>query len=233
MSTSRVGVLLIASLLVFLFVSAFPNQKSFAGPKPDGRRMIVINSTLKKEQVLPNGLLVRYFMSDAEWSGKGAKLSDWYVMKTAPTPAGYKLWSESFAVQGDRMCMGVGDQINVKQLDHDWDIAEVVQWQDRKHTVNPCGWAEAAMIQRDDKAVSWAFSMQGHSEDHDCSPFIDTVLGGVGVECDSTGKSAMTLGIITVNYAPPTYTGKIKRDYNCDKTQAAPDPTVDCYFGVK
>jgi hypothetical protein len=230
MSTSRAGVLLIASLLVFPFVSVSSKGKSSVGPKFDGRKNIGINSILKKEQTLPNGLLVRYFMSDAEWSGKGAKLSDWYVMKTAPTPAGYKLWSQSFELRGDRSCMGVGDQINVKQLDHDWDIAEVIAWPDRKHTVNPCGWAEAAMDERDDKGVMWAFSTQGHSEARDCSPFIDTIFGGVGVKCDSEGKSAMSLGIITVNYAPPTYTGKIKRDYNCDKTKIVVDPTRNCYW---
>lgn len=224
MSTSRLGMLVSVLALLLVVVSVL----STAAPAKDSRRMIAAKTILKKEQTLPNGLLVRTFWSDAEWSGKGKAFSDWYVMKTTPTPTGYKLWSVSFALQGDRTCMGVGDLTSIKQLDHDWDIAEVTPWQDLHIKTNRCGWAEAALIERDDKAVSWAFSMQGHDEDYKCVP---TVTDGIGLSCSGSDRSAQSLGVITVSYAPPTYTGKIKRVYNCDPNKF--DPTVDCYWEHK
>lgn len=228
MSTSRLRILVSVLALLLVVVSVLSNRKSFAAPANDSRRRIGVNTVLQKEQLLPNGLLTRTFRSEAEWSGKGGHFSDWYVMKTAPTPAGYKLWSQSFSLEGDRMCMGVGDLISVKQLDHDWDVAEVTPWQDQHIKENRCGWAEASLFKRDDEAVMWAFSMQGHNEGYNCVP---TITEGIGVKCDRSDRSSQSLGIVTVNYAPPTYTGKIKRDYNCDPTKI--DLTVDCYFGEK
>lgn len=66
MSASRVGILLSVSILLLLSLTSHP--MTFAAPAKDMRRLIRINSILKKEETLQNGLLVRYFMSDAEWS---------------------------------------------------------------------------------------------------------------------------------------------------------------------
>jgi hypothetical protein len=78
------------------------------------------------------------------WSGQGVKFNDgFYFIAAPPTPNGYRLVSQSFALDGDRRCFG-GDQVK----------ATTVTPQTPNVLINYVGQAECKLEHRGEDGVT-------------------------------------------------------------------------------
>ena len=140
--------------------------------------------------------LIRIYRSAEHWSGHGDKKSDWYTMSTPPAPTGYRLWSQSFQLVGDRNCAG-GDLIII---DPSIFGSGTTSWAQNPGVIK-APWSECALKTRSDETVVWMFRMQGHSETAPLSiENFKCCDGGVSMSFRREGTAATSVGVMTINY---------------------------------